>query len=177
MSTEVQVDQRAREFVARERQMLIGGDWVDAASGKTFEVFNPATGEVLANVAEGDSEDIDRAVKTARAAFDTGPWTKMSPSERGRIIRKLGDLILEHGDELAALETLDNGKPMAIARAADIPLAADNFHYYAGWATKLEWRDDLAVAFRTCPEPSGTPTRCASRSAWSGRSSRGTSRC
>ena len=93
---------------------------------------------MLANVAEGDSEDIDRAVKTARAAFDSGPWTKMTPSERGRIIHRIGDLILEHGDELAALETLDNGKPMAIARAADIPLAADNFHYYAGWTTKLD---------------------------------------
>ena len=137
MATEMQVSPSALEFVARERQMLIGGEWVEAASGKTFEVFNPATGDVLANVAEGDSEDIDRAVKTARAAFDTGPWTKMSPSERGRIIHKIGDLILENGDELAALETLDNGKPMGIARAADIPLAADNFHYYAGWTTKL----------------------------------------
>ncbi len=125
------------DFVAKDRQMLIGGDWVDAASGKTFEVFNPATGDVLANVAEGDSEDIDRAVKTARAAFDEGPWGRMTPSERGRAIHRIGDLILEHGDELAALETLDNGKPMAIARAADIPLAADNFHYYAGWTTKL----------------------------------------
>ena len=73
MSAELQVDPAAKDFVARERPMLIGGDWVDAASGKTFEVFNPATGEVLANVAEGDSEDIDRAVKTARAAFDDGP--------------------------------------------------------------------------------------------------------
>jgi phenylacetaldehyde dehydrogenase len=137
MATEMQVDPAAKEFVARERQMLIGGDWVSAASGKTFEVFNPATGEVLANVAEGDSEDIDRAVKTARAAFEDGPWSRMTPSERGRAIHRIGDLILEHGDELAALETLDNGKPIGIARAADIPLAADNFHYYAGWTTKL----------------------------------------
>jgi phenylacetaldehyde dehydrogenase len=137
MSAELQVDAAAKDFVTKDRPMLIGGDWVDAASGKTFEVFNPATGEVLANVAEGDSEDIDRAVKTARAAFDTGPWSTMSPSERGRIIHKIGDLILEHGDELAALETLDNGKPMGIARAADVPLAADNFHYYSGWTTKM----------------------------------------
>jgi phenylacetaldehyde dehydrogenase len=137
MSAELQVDAAAKDFVAKDRPMLIGGDWVDAASGKTFEVFNPATGEVLANVAEGDSEDIDRAVKTARAAFDTGPWSTMTPSERGRIIHRIGDLILEHGDELAALETLDNGKPMGIARAADIPLAADNFHYYSGWTTKM----------------------------------------
>ena len=129
MATEVEVNPSALEFVTSERRMLVGGDWVGAASGKTFEVFNPATGEVLANVAEGDSEDIDRAVMTARAAFDTGPWTKMTPSERGRIIHRIGDLILDHGDELAALETLDNGKPMGIARAADIPLSADNFHY------------------------------------------------
>ncbi len=137
MATEMQVDEHAREFVGRDRPMLIGADWVDSASGKTFEVFNPATGETLSNVAEGDSEDIDRAVKTARAAFDEGPWTRMSPSERGRAIHRIGDLILEHGDELAALETLDNGKPFGIAQAADIPLAADNFHYYAGWTTKL----------------------------------------
>jgi phenylacetaldehyde dehydrogenase len=137
LATEMQVSPAAMDFVARDRQMLIGGNWVDAASGKTFEVFNPATGDVLANVAEGDSEDIDRAVKTARAAFDEGPWGKMTPSERGRAIHRIGDLILEHGDELAALETLDNGKPMGIARAADIPLAADNFHYYSGWTTKL----------------------------------------
>ncbi len=137
MATEVQVDPAAEEFVGRERQMLIGGDWVDAASGKTFEVFNPATGDVLANVAEGDSEDIDRAVKTARVAFDEGPWGRMTPSERGRAIHRIGDLILENGDEMATLETLDNGKPLGIAQAADIPLAADNFHYYAGWTTKL----------------------------------------
>ena len=137
MATELQVDEHAREFVGRDRPMLIGGDWVNSASGKTFEVFNPATGAMLANVAEGDSEDIDRAVKTARAAFEQGPWSRMSPSDRGRAIHRIGDLILEHGDELAALETLDNGKPMAIAKGADIPLAADNFHYYSGWTTKL----------------------------------------
>ncbi len=103
-------------------------------------MFNPATGEVLANVAEGDSEDIDRAVKTARAAFETGPWATMKPSDRGTIIHRIGDLILEHGDELAALETLDNGKPFAIARAADVPLAADLFHYMSGFSTKLDGR-------------------------------------
>ncbi|MDP9187706.1 MAG: aldehyde dehydrogenase family protein [Actinomycetota bacterium] len=136
MATEMKIDEHAREFVGRDHPMLIGGDWVDAASGKTFEVYDPASGEVLANVAQGGSEDIDRAVKTARAAFETGPWSKMTTSERGRAIHKLGDLILEHGDELATLESLDNGKPLAVARAADIPLAADLFHYMSGWATK-----------------------------------------
>jgi phenylacetaldehyde dehydrogenase len=137
MATEIQVDERAREFVGHDRPMLIGGDWVTAASGRTFEVRNPATGEVLTSAAEGDSEDIDRAVKTARAAFETGPWSRMSPSDRGRIMHRIGDLILEHGDELAALETLDNGKPYAIARAADVPLAADLFHFMSGFTTKL----------------------------------------
>src|SRR5271154_1402040 len=138
MATEGQIDERAREWVGHEHPMLIGSDWVQAASGKTFQTFNPATGEVLAHVAAGDSEDIDRAVKTARGARESGPWSRMKANERGRAIHRLGDLILEHGDELAALETLDNGKPLAIARAADVELAADHFHYMSGWATKLE---------------------------------------
>jgi phenylacetaldehyde dehydrogenase len=136
MATEIKIDEQAREFVGKDHPMLIGGDWVDAASGRTFEVYDPANGEVLAHVARGDSEDIDRAVKTARAAFETGPWSTMTESARGRAIHKLGDLILEHADELATLETLDNGKPLAVAKAADIPLAADLFHYMSGWTTK-----------------------------------------
>ncbi len=117
--------------------MLIGADWVPAASGKTFETYNPATGEVLAHVAQGESEDIDRAVKTARAVFEADTWTKIKPNERGRMIHRLGDLILENADELATLESLDNGKPLAIARAADVELAADMFHYMSGWVTKI----------------------------------------
>jgi len=136
MALDAQVDQHAREFIAQEHRMLIGGEWVAAASGQTFETLDPATGDVLARVARGSSEDIDRAVKTARAAFETGPWSRMSPSERGRAIHRLGDLILEHGDEIATLETLDNGKPLAVAKAADVPLAADLFHYMSGWTTK-----------------------------------------
>jgi len=118
--------------------MFVNGQWVDAASGKTFETPNPATGETLARVAEGDAEDVNRAVRAARAAFDSGPWSRMTPSERGRIIWRIGDLILEHVDELAQLESLDNGKPFLVAQAADVPLAADLFHYMAGWATKIE---------------------------------------
>jgi phenylacetaldehyde dehydrogenase len=132
------VSERAQQFVSQPRKMLIGGDWVPSASGKTFEVFNPATGEVLAHVAEGSSEDIDRAVKTARAVFDAETWRGMKPNERGRIIHRLGDLILENADELALLESLDNGKPLAVARAADVELAADIFHYMSGWVTKME---------------------------------------
>ena len=120
------------------RKLLIGGQWVDAASGRTFPVYNPATGEVIAHVAEGGKQDIDRAVTAARRAYESGPWPRLTPSERGRLVWKLGDLILEHLEELAELESWDNGKPITVARAADVPLAADLFHYMAGWATKLE---------------------------------------
>src|ERR1700728_3122246 len=133
----VTLERNVEAFIATPRQLFINGQWADAASGKTFETPNPATGETLARVAEGDAEDIDRAVRAARAAFN-GPWSRMTPSERGRIIWRIGDLILEHVDELAQLETLDNGKPLTVATGADVPLAADLFHYMAGWATKIE---------------------------------------
>jgi phenylacetaldehyde dehydrogenase len=125
-------------FLAVPRKMLIGGKWLEAASGKTFPTYNPATGEVLARVAEGDMEDIDRAVNAARTAFETGPWRKMTASERGRIIWKIGDLLEKHLEEFAQLDSLDNGKPVGVARAADVPLATDLFRYMAGWATKIE---------------------------------------
>src|SRR6478609_1213143 len=134
----VTLDRNVENFIGAPRQLFINGQWADAASGKTFETPNPATGETLAHIAEGDAEDIDRAVRAARRAFEDGPWSRMTPSERGRLIWKIGDLILEHADELAQLESLDNGKPVGVARAADVPLAADLFHYMAGWATKLE---------------------------------------
>ena len=134
----VTVDQTVEQFTAAPRQLFINGQWTDAASGKTFETPNPATGDTLARVAEGDAEDIDRAVRAARSAFDDGPWGRLTPSERGRIIWRIGDLILEHAEELAQLESLDNGKPYAVALGADVPLAADLFHYMAGWATKIE---------------------------------------
>jgi phenylacetaldehyde dehydrogenase len=133
----VTIDTKVEQFISTPRQLFINGQWVDAASGRTFETPNPATGETLAHVAEGDAEDIDRAVRAARAAFD-GPWSRMTASERGRIIWKIGDLLLEHIEEFAQLESLDNGKPYAVAKGADVPLAADLFHYMAGWATKIE---------------------------------------
>src|SRR5271169_2249033 len=134
----VTLDKNTEAFIATPRQLFVNGQWTDAASGRTFETPNPATGETLARVAEGGAEDIDRAVRAARRAFEEGPWGRMTPSERGRVIWKIGDLILEHADELAQLESLDNGKPVDVARAADVPLAADLFHYMAGWATKIE---------------------------------------
>src|SRR5271163_1018109 len=129
---------KVSSFVSQTRKMLINGKWVEAASGKTFATYNPATGEVLARVAEGDREDIDRAVKAARAAFETGRWPLLTPSERGRAIWKLADLLEENLEEFAELESLDNGKPQKIARGADVPLAVDLLRYMAGWATKIE---------------------------------------
>ena len=133
-----QMHSRVQEFVGKPRKMFINGKWVEAASGKTFPSYNPATGEVMAQVAEGDREDIDRAVKAARKAFESGPWPAMSASDRGRLIWKLGDLIENHLEEFAQIESLDNGKPLSVARVADVPLAVDLFHYMAGWATKIE---------------------------------------
>jgi phenylacetaldehyde dehydrogenase len=129
---------RTSKFVSKGHKLLIGRKWVDAASGKTFPVQNPATGEVIAQVAEGGKEDIDRAVKAARKAFESGTWPRLTASQRGRLLWKFGDLVLQHVKELAELESLDNGKPVTVARAADVPLAAELFQYMAGWATKLE---------------------------------------
>src|SRR5580692_6093589 len=120
-----------------QTKMLIDGHWRDSLSGKTFATINPATEEVIAQVAEGDAADIDLAVKAARKAFDSGPWRKTDARDRGRLMNKLADLIESHIDELAELETLDNGKPISESRHADLPLVIDCFRYYAGWADKI----------------------------------------
>jgi aldehyde dehydrogenase (NAD+) len=117
--------------------MLIGGRWCNSANGKTFSTINPATEEVIAEVAEGDEEDIDRAVAAARDAFESGPWPKMDARDRGKLLNRLADLIEKNSDELAALETLDNGKPIRDSRNVDLPLVIDVFRYYAGWADKI----------------------------------------
>ncbi len=122
----------------RQTKMLIDGKWVGSVSGRTFETINPATGKVIANVAEGEKADIDLAVRAARKAFDSGPWRKMNARQRGRLINKLADLIEDNLEELALLETLDNGKPIRDSRAADLPLVIDCYRYYAGWADKIE---------------------------------------
>ena len=137
-AAEAVVSPAIRAWLSSPRPMLIDGKWVKAQSGKTFDVFDPATGDKIAAVAEGDKADIELAVKGARRAFETGPWSRMSPSQRGRLIHRIGDLILEHADELATLEALDNGKPRLVAKAADVTLSADMFHYMSGWATKIE---------------------------------------
>ncbi len=120
-----------------QTQCFIGGQWVPAQSGKTFDTLDPATEEVIASVAEGDAADVDLAVKSARKQFETGEWNKMDARDRGRLINKLADLIEEEADELAALESLDNGKPIRDSKAADLPLTIDCLRYYAGYADKI----------------------------------------
>ena len=127
---------RAATFARSKQQMLIDGEFVSATTGKTFPVFNPATGEVICEVPEADHLDVDKAVHAARRAFDSGPWSTVSPSARGQLLWKLADLLEQHTDEFAELEALDNGKPVSVARVADVPLAVDLFRYMAGWATK-----------------------------------------
>src|ERR1039457_2257118 len=125
----IQIDARVGDFLGKPRQMLIDGKWVHAASGKTFPTYNPATGEVLAQVAEGDRQDIDLAVKAARRAFDSGPWSRMTASERGKLVWKLADLLEEHLEEFATLETLDKGKPLTMARGGGLPRAPQMCSY------------------------------------------------
>ncbi|HEX7312531.1 MAG TPA: betaine-aldehyde dehydrogenase [Pyrinomonadaceae bacterium] len=121
----------------RKYQLFIDGQWVDAESGKTFTTPNPATGATLAEVAEGDKADIDKAVDAARRALE-GSWSKVSARDRGRMLYKLSQLIEAKSKELAALETADNGKPIKETSYVDLPQVVENFEYFAGWATKIE---------------------------------------
>ncbi|HYI96901.1 MAG TPA: aldehyde dehydrogenase family protein [Bryobacteraceae bacterium] len=120
-------------------KLLINNEWVDSRSGKTFSTINPATGDEICQVAEADSADVERAVRAARTAFGTkAPWRRMAAAERGKLLNKLADLIEKNADDLARLESLDNGKPWAVARAADLPLTIACYRYYAGWADKVQ---------------------------------------
>ena len=121
----------------RQTNMFIGGQWQESRGGKRFPTLNPVNESVIAEVAQGNEADVDAAVKAARAAFESGPWSKMDARDRGRLMNKLADLMEANLEELAALESLDNGKPIRDARAADLPLAIDCLRYYAGWADKL----------------------------------------
>ncbi|HET7152162.1 MAG TPA: aldehyde dehydrogenase family protein, partial [Candidatus Kapabacteria bacterium] len=118
-------------------KLFISGEFVDAASGKTFPTINPATGQVIVQIAEADAPDVDRAVDAARKAFESKEWSQMTPSKRGRLLWKLGELIMKNLQEFAELETMDTGKPIGESSKLDIPEAADCFFYYAGWATKI----------------------------------------
>jgi aldehyde dehydrogenase (NAD+) len=119
-------------------KLLINNRWVPSESGKTFATVNPSTGEEICQVAEADAADVDKAVQAARRAFDQGPWKKMRASERGRMLHRLADLIEQNAEQLARLETLDNGKPLSIAKAVDVTKTIACYRYFAGWADKVQ---------------------------------------
>ncbi len=130
-------NQLNEQGLLRHGRMLINGEWVDAASGRTFESRYPGTGEVIAHVAAGDREDVDRAVAAARAALEQGDYRKMNGADRGRLLWRIADLMEQHIEELAELETLDNGKPLIESLKVDLPQSIACFRYYAGWAGKV----------------------------------------
>jgi acyl-CoA reductase-like NAD-dependent aldehyde dehydrogenase len=137
-ATAAQLSESARSFVDEgPHKLLIGEEWVESASGETFETIDPATGDVICAVAKAGAEDVDRAVKAAQAALE-GPWSEMPASGRERLMQKLADLVDENADELAELEALDNGKPVTFARAIDVAATSGHLRYYGGWPTKIE---------------------------------------
>jgi aldehyde dehydrogenase (NAD+) len=127
----------ALEIALPELKLLIGNRWVAGEAGRTFGTVNPSTGEEICQVAEADAEDVDKAVRAARAAFEHGPWRRMRASERGRLLSRLADLVESHADELARLESLDNGKPLSVAMAVDVPKTVACYRYFSGWADKI----------------------------------------
>ncbi|HXN22982.1 MAG TPA: aldehyde dehydrogenase family protein [Candidatus Dormibacteraeota bacterium] len=127
----------APQLQVKPGKLFIDGKWMDSASGKTFPTINPATGDELTVLADGDERDAAAAVDAARKAFSCGPWPDMSASDRGKILWKIGDLVDKYNEELGTLETLDNGKPIFESRQVDMPMVAEVFRYYAGWATKI----------------------------------------
>jgi acyl-CoA reductase-like NAD-dependent aldehyde dehydrogenase len=155
------------DFLKKPKQLLIGGKWVPSKSGKTFETINPANEEVLALVAEGDKADVDEAVKAARKAFEEGKWPSMGPHQRSRLLFKFADLIEQHSEELATLETLNNGMAISLARGM-VAGAADVFRYYGGWSTKIYGEtnpSDPAFFNYTLREPVGV---CGQIIPWNG---------
>jgi phenylacetaldehyde dehydrogenase len=161
MNAPVTIDQAtaaAADFVSRPLQLYIDGEWAPAASGETFDVYDPATGKVFASAASAGAVDIDRAVRAARRAFDGGPWPAMAPGQRTKLMWKLADAIEANADELARLETLDNGKPMTMSRMVDIPGSAEMLRYFSGWATKIAGETPVTVGTKfayTLREPIG----------------------
>ncbi len=134
----VMTQPQKHEIPISATKLLINNRWIPSASGKTFATINPSTGEEICQIAEADRADVDKAVAAARAAFEHGPWRKATASERGRLLHRLADLIETHADELARLEALDNGKPVAVARAVDVPKTVGCYRYFAGWADKIQ---------------------------------------
>ena len=140
------ISEATRQFLARPKRMLIGAEWLDAVSGDTLEVVDPASGQPFATVPAGAAADIDRAVAAARQAFEHGEWSRMRPVDRERLLLKFADLVEANAQELAEIEALDNGKPVVMARHVDVALAIDFLRYMAGWATKIEGSTmDLSV--------------------------------
>lgn len=127
-----------REFLSRPKKMLIGGEWVGSASGETLATLDPATGAALTEVPSGNAEDIERAVRAARQAFEDSAWSRMRPAERERLLLRLADLVEAHAQQFAEIEALDSGKSVVLARHVDVALAIDYLRYMAGWATKIE---------------------------------------
>jgi phenylacetaldehyde dehydrogenase len=143
-----QLSEAVSKFLTSPHRALIGGRWVDAVSGATFDTFDPGSGRVIAQVAACDAADVDNAVAAARRAFEGGPWKSATGSDRARMMWKLADLIERHADELAELESFNNGKPRANVRNNDIALSCEVLRYTAGWATKLNGE---TIALSTAP--------------------------
>ncbi len=147
----------ARAFIAGSHDLLIGGERRPAADGRTFDTLDPATGETIAAVAHGGAADVDAAVAAAREAFESGPWSSAPAAQRSVLMNRLADLMEEHGDELAQIESLDNGKPVKLARMVDVAGAVAHLRYFAGWPTKIEGevipvaRPDILVYTRKEP--------------------------
>ena len=161
----------ARSFAAGPHRLVIGGERVEAADGRTFETLDPATGSPIAEVPQAAAEDVDRAVHAAREAFEDGRWSGIAAAQRTRALLALADAIEAHADELAEIESLDNGKPVKLAKRVDVPLAAEHIRYFAAGRPRSR--------ARPCRSPSATctATSSASPSASAARSSPGTSRC
>src|ERR1700730_1103405 len=131
------LDRIVSRLISKPHRLLIDGKWVEARSGKTFPIYNPNDGKVIAHAAEGDRADVDAAVGAARAAFDRGHWRKLLPSDRAALIWKLADAIDAVADDMALIEVIDTGKPLSVARSFDVRGATEKLRYFSGWATKI----------------------------------------
>lgn len=139
-SLSTDLDPRTVDFISVPRRMYIDGQWVDAMSGRRFDTVDPATEQVITTVPHSGPEDVERAVAAARRAFEDGPWPAMTPAERQKVLWRIAEGISARADQFAQLESIDNGKSAAVAKAVDATWAAEIFYYYAGWVTKIEGR-------------------------------------